>query len=101
MVAKLCRRLNPQTQFIFLYEHLEPDPELFEYMPARVGANGYEPVEIPPTITLGSRTAENHEVISGKAEAADKSQWLSPARRDLLKERFGYWMIGPRENTES
>lgn len=90
-IAKLRKHLTTSTRFVLPYEHLTPDPESFGYLTARLGTGGYQAKSVPATVTLGPTYADLWRRISGKREAAVRSEWLAPERREFLKSRFAYW----------
>ena len=90
-IAKLRADLRTDDQWAMTYDHVEPVSDSRDFPCVRKTDDAYVAVTIPPTMRLRPGCAEDWSRIKGRADAAARSVWLSPERREFLAERFPYW----------
>jgi hypothetical protein len=73
------------------WDRLSPSDHYTDLLSVRLTPRGYRAISIPPTLTLGPTTAEHHSLLLDRSEAIDACPYLSPTRKEFLKERWPYW----------
>lgn len=91
MRKKLREESIDSNQKIRSYDGLTPSYKCRYCFIVKITENGYEAVQVSPTIELGSMNADAYAFINGKEEAVKKNKYMSDERKKFLIERFKYW----------
>jgi hypothetical protein len=89
--------LSRPDEFLMTFDRLRPEPKASDFLCARIDAEGYRAITVPPTIHLGPVLANDPAQIRGKKKATHASPHLSDERRAFLVQRFDYWDRWSRE----
>lgn len=91
--ALIGKRANlaRQNEILMTYDRLFPDPKSSEFWCVKLTRQGYEAITIPPTATLGPRTAEDQSMVVRKEKAVQQSLYIPRRRQEFLISRFSYW----------
>jgi hypothetical protein len=85
--------LPSSDEDLMSFDRLEPEEGLQLVMTVRALGNGrFRAVAIPPTFMLGPHIAEDLPPIDGVTEAISQSAWITPSRKQFLRQRLAYWM---------
>jgi len=90
-LSKLRAGLVRHDEYLMSYDRLKPERKADGLFTAKLSENGFRAVAYPPTYVLSPGFANNYSIISGKEEAIDKCEWMSPERKEFIKSRFPYW----------
>lgn len=73
------------------YDGLIPSHKCKDCFTVKVTEEGYEAIEVMPTIEIRPSLAEYYELITGKDRAIKTNRYMSKERKKFLIERFQYW----------
>ena len=88
---RLRSRWQSPDELFMTYDRLAPDPRLASVMTVGLDAQGYFAKFVPPTVTIGPHSAQQHSLIRDRANAASRTNAMPPARAAFLAERWPYW----------
>lgn len=97
LIKKRGQMARP-NETLMTYDRLRPDPNVSDFLSAKLTRSGYEAICLPATMCLGPAFAELRVFISGKKDAAMDSPYLSRARSKFLCDRLDYWDCWISEN---
>lgn len=73
------------------YDGLIPSHKCKDCFSVKITENGYEAIEVMPTIEICPASADSYSLITGKDQAIKKNKYISKARKEFLIDRFKYW----------
>lgn len=73
------------------WDRIKPNCGLTAPLVVRLTPRGYIAHSVPPTVTLGPVSAEDHALIAGKEDAVLRSTLIPKPRRRFMAERWPYW----------
>ena len=88
---KLREQLTDSGIQIRSYDGLTPSYKCKDCFTVRLTEQGYEAVEIMPTLQISPSTAEQYAMVAGKEQAIVRNRYLSEERKRFLVDRFKYW----------
>ena len=88
---KLREQLTDSGIQIRSYDGLTPSYKCKDCFTVRLTEQGYEAVEIMPTLQISPSAAEQYAMIAGKEQAIVRNRYLSEERKCFLIDRFKYW----------
>lgn len=88
---KKREHLQRPDEFHMTYDRIRPDREGIHCLCAKLDAEGYRALSIPPTMELGPMLEHGISQIRAKPEAVRRNNYISDARKTFLADRWAYW----------
>ena len=88
---KLREQLTDSTMQIRSYDGLVPSHKCKDCFTVRLTEQGYEAVEVMPTLQICPCCADGYALISGKERVIARNRYITDERKQFLIERFRYW----------